>query len=172
MLQIVDNLVFKHTGNHLTDLQRSAIQGIWDGKLYSEIADEFEYGENYIGNVSHDLYKILSKELGEEVTKTNFCWSIERIANSLNASQVIGIGINSHFNLCPNNKDTQKIEVNKEDQIQQKTTYTNLKQSPKITHFYGRNNELATLSTWIENPNTRLISILGISGIGKTMNIL
>ncbi|MBD2147600.1 NB-ARC domain-containing protein [Sphaerospermopsis sp. FACHB-1194] len=167
VLQIVDNLVFKHTGNHLTDLQISAIKGIWDGKLYSEIADEFDYGENYIGNISRDLYKILSKELGEEVTKTNFCWSIERIANSFNP-QLVGIGIKNNINWCPNNKDTQKIEVNKEDKSQQKTTYTNLNQSPKITHFYGRNNELSTLSAWIENPSTRLISILGISGIGKT----
>ena len=168
VLQIVDNLVFKHTGNHLTDLQRSAIKGIWDGKLYGEIAEEFEYGENYIGNVSRDLYKILSKELGTEVTKSNFCWSMERLASSFNSSQVIGIGINSHFNLCPNNTDTQKIEVNNEEQIKQNTTYINLKQSPKITHFYGRTNELSTLSAWIENPNTRLISILGFSGIGKT----
>jgi hypothetical protein len=84
VLQIVDNLVFKHTGNHLTDLQRSAIKGIWDGKLYSEIADEFDYGENYIGNISRDLYKILSQELGEKVTRTNFRWSIERLSNSFN----------------------------------------------------------------------------------------
>ncbi|QYX34185.1 AAA family ATPase [Sphaerospermopsis torques-reginae ITEP-024] len=149
-------------------LQRSAIKGIWDGKLYSEIADEFDYGENYIGNISRDLYKILSQELGEKVTRTNFRWSIERLSNSFNGFN--GIGIKNNVSLCPHNPDTQKIEVNQEDKNQQKTTYINinLKQSPKITHFYGRNKELSTLSAWIENPNTRLISILGISGIGKT----
>jgi hypothetical protein len=167
VLQIVDNLVFKHTGNHLTDLQRSAVKGIWDGKLYSEIADEFDYGENYIGNVSRDLYKILSKELSEEVTKSNFCWSIERIANSFNP-HLVRIGIKNHVNWCPNNMDNQNKVVTNEEKIKQKTTYTNLKQSPKINHFCGRTNELATLSTWIENPNTRLISILGIAGIGKS----
>ncbi|WP_236721384.1 NB-ARC domain-containing protein [Trichormus sp. NMC-1] len=168
VLQVVDELVFKHTGNHLTDLQRSAVHGIWQGKIYSEIADEFGYeSENHVGNVSRELYKILSKELGEDVTKSNFCWSIERIGNSFNP-QLIGIGIKNHVNWCPNNKDTQKTEVNKEDKIKQITTYINLKQSPKITHLYGRTNELATLSKWIENPRTRLISILGIAGIGKT----
>ena len=35
VLQIVDELVFKHTGNHLNDLQRSAVQGIWHGKIVS-----------------------------------------------------------------------------------------------------------------------------------------
>ncbi|MEA5578116.1 NB-ARC domain-containing protein [Anabaena sp. UHCC 0451] len=169
VLQVVDELVFKHTGNHLTDLQRSAVKGIWEGDTYSKIADEFGYeSENHVGNVSRELYKILGKELNEDVTKSNFCWSIERLANSFNSSQVIGIGINSHFNLCPNNTDTQKQAVNNEAKIKQKTTYTNLQQSSKLTHFYGRTNELLTLSEWIENPNTRLISILGISGIGKS----
>ncbi|QEI39504.1 hypothetical protein BMF77_00054 [Dolichospermum sp. UHCC 0315A] len=169
VLQIVDELVFKHTGNHLNDLQRSAVQGIWHGKIYSEIADEFGYeSENHIGNVSRELYKILGKELGEDVTKSNFCWSIERLANSFNSSQVVGIGINSHFNLCPNNTDIQKQAINDEVKIKQKISYINLKQSPKITYFHGRTNELSTISKWVENPNTRLISILGISGIGKS----
>jgi adenylate kinase family enzyme len=169
VLQIVDELVFKHTGNHLNDLQRSAVQGIWHGKIYSEIADEFGYeSENHIGNISRELYKILGKELGEDVTKSNFCWSIERLANSFNSSQVIGIGINSHFNLCPNNTDIQQQAINDEVKIKQKIYYINLKQSPKITYFHGRTNELSTLSKWLENPNTRLISILGISGIGKS----
>jgi len=169
VLQIVDELVFKHTRKHLNDLQRSAVQGIWHGKIYSEIADEFGYeSENHIGNISRELYKILGKELGEDVTKSNFCWSIERLANSFNSSQVIEIGINSHFNLCPNNTDIQQQAINDEVKIKQKISYINLKQSPKITHFYGRTNELSTLSKWIGNPNTRLISILGISGIGKS----
>ena len=169
VLQMVDELVFKHTGNHLNDLQRSAVQGIWYGKIYSEIANEFGYeSENHIGNISRELYKILGKELGEDVTKSNFCWSIERLANSFNSSQVVGIGINSHFNLCPNNTDIQQQAINDEVKIKQKIYYINLKQSPKITYFYGRTNELSTLSKWLENPNTRLISILGISGIGKS----
>ena len=169
VLQVVDELVFKHTGNHLTDLQRSAVKGIWQSQTYSEIADEFGYeSENYIGNISRDLYKILSKELDEDVTKSNFCWSIERIANSFNP-QLIGIGIKNHVNYCPNNIDIQKQAVNNEAKIKQKTSYINLKQSPRITNFYGRTNELLTLSDWIEKPNTRLISILGILGIGKSI---
>jgi len=168
VLQIVDELVFKHTGNHLNDLQRSAVQGIWHGKIYSEIADEFGYeSENHIGNISRELYKILGKELGEDVTKSNFCWSIERLANSFNP-QMIGIGIKNHVNWCPNNTDIQQQAINDEVKIKQKISYINLKQSPKITYFHGRTNELSTLSKWLENPNTRLISILGISGIGKS----
>ncbi|MEA5557859.1 NB-ARC domain-containing protein [Nodularia spumigena] len=168
VLQVVDALVFKHTGNHLTDLQRSAVKGIWQSQTYGEIADEFGYeSENYVGNVSRYLYKILSKELGEDITKSNFCWSIERIANSFNP-QLIGIGIKNHINWCPSNTDIQEPEIDGEDKFKQKTYYINLKQSPQIIHFYGRTKELSILSQWVENPRTSLISVLGILGIGKS----
>ncbi|MCL6751712.1 ATP-binding protein [Nostoc sp. CCCryo 231-06] len=169
VLQLVDQLVFKHTANHLNDLQSKVIKGIWQGQTYSEIADGFGYeSENHVGNVSRDLYKILSKELGEDVTKSNFGWSIERLATSLNSSQqVVGI-INNHINLCLNTSNSQKQAANDEEKTKQQTSYINLKQSPKISNFCGRSKELSTLSQWIENPNTRLISVLGISGIGKS----
>ena len=173
-LQLIDQLVFKHTGKHLNDLQKNVVQGIWQGQTYSEIAGEFSYeSENHIGNVSRKLYEILStelKELGENetVTKSNFCWSIERLATTFNSSQVVGIGINSHFTLCPNPSQNQNKEVNQKPEISQKNFYQNVRQAPKITKFYGRTNELSTLSEWIDNPNTRLISVLGISGIGKS----
>jgi ABC-type dipeptide/oligopeptide/nickel transport system ATPase subunit len=169
VLQLVDQLVFRHTANHLNDLQSKVIKGIWQGQTYSEIADDFGYeSENYVGNVSRDLYKILSKELGEDVTKSNFGWSIQRLANSFNSSQIFGIAINNHVNWCKNNPDTQKQAVNDKPKFTENASYINLKQAPKITHFWGRKNELSTLSQWIEKPNTRLISVLGISGIGKS----
>lgn len=170
-LQLIDQLVFKHTGKHLNDLQKNVVQGIWQGQTYSEIAGEFSYeSENHIGNVSRKLYEILStelKELGENetVTKSNFCWSIERLATTFNSSQVVGIGINSHFTLCSNPSEYQKKQ---KPEVNPKNYYQNLRQAPKITKFCGRNNELSTLSQWIDNPNTRLISVLGISGIGKS----
>ena len=40
--------------------------------------------------------------------------------------------------------------------------------TPQVINFYGRDSELKTLNDWIFNQNTRLISVLGISGIGKT----
>ena len=34
--------------------------------------------------------------------------------------------------------------------------------------FYGREEELETLYNWILNQNSRLVSVLGLGGIGKT----
>ncbi|WP_371418167.1 NB-ARC domain-containing protein [Anabaena sp. UHCC 0253] len=40
--------------------------------------------------------------------------------------------------------------------------------APKIINFYNREIEIKTLLNWTLNQNTPLISVLGLSGIGKT----
>ncbi|MFB2970762.1 NB-ARC domain-containing protein [Aerosakkonema sp. BLCC-F183] len=172
ILQWVDQLVFKQTGNHLNNLQKNVVQGIWEGKTYAEIAKEFGYhSENHIGNVSRELYKILSNQLGEDINKSNFCSTIERLKNSFNwpnSSQVICIGNNSSFNVCPLNQKNNS-NSNKDNQINlTEKSYHDLTLAPKITHFYDRTLELQTLSRWLTTQNPRLISVLGLSGIGKT----
>jgi hypothetical protein len=42
-------------------------------------------------------------------------------------------------------------------------------EAPDVSRFYGRSHELATLSQWIVQDHCRLIAILGIGGIGKTV---
>jgi len=170
MLQLVDQLVFKHTGNHLNNLQKNVLEGIWEGQTYAEIAKEFGYNsENYIGNVSRELYKILSEQLGEDVNKSNLSWTIERFINTSKSNSVNqvqqGLINNSHINLCSNN--TQDSSKNTEPDSYNKK-YHDLTLAPKIIHFYDRATQLTTLSHWLTHQNTRLISILGLSGIGKT----
>jgi WD40 repeat protein len=41
-------------------------------------------------------------------------------------------------------------------------------EAPDVSTFYGRDQELMTLSQWIGQEHCRLIGILGIGGIGKT----
>ncbi|NET86798.1 MAG: ATP-binding protein [Kamptonema sp. SIO1D9] len=177
VLQLVDRLVFKHTEKHLNDLETNVIKGIWQGKTYAEIAGEIDYNsENHIGNVSRGLYKILSQELkalgeNEDVNKSNFCWTVERLANSFNLSnssqQVVGI-INNDVDLYINSSNPQNKIASSDQEVNTKEIYYNVTQSPQIISFYGRESELANLSEWLENTNTRLISVLGFTGIGKT----
>lgn len=166
VLQIVDQLVEKQTGEHLDDLEKAVVKGLWQGKTYSEIADECRYdSKNYIGDVSRKLFKNLSKQLGEDVNKSNFSWTIERLTNSYNSLQQVSLINNSHINWCSNNpQDSSK----KTEQIFDKKCYHDLTIAPKITHLYGRETELQTLSHWLIDQNTRLISVLGLPGIGKT----
>ncbi|MCP2730995.1 NB-ARC domain-containing protein [Limnofasciculus baicalensis] len=164
ILQLVDQLVEKQTGKHLDDLEKTVVKGIWQGKTYSEIADECGYdSKNYIGDVSRKLFKTLSEELGEDVNKYNFCWTLERVINFQ------FVGVNTNITYCPfyPQADTNQ-SIPDEEKTTKNTIYHDLTLAPKITHFYDRKTQLQTLSHWLTHQNTRLISILGVSGIGKT----
>jgi hypothetical protein len=84
MLQFVDHLVFTQTDKHLDDLQKKIIEELFQGKTYKQIANIYDYDEGYIGDESRKLFKMLSDGLGQEVNKSNFCWTIERFINSIN----------------------------------------------------------------------------------------
>ena len=168
ILQFVDQLIFAQTDEHLNDLQKNIIQGLLNGKSYKQMADDYGYDEGYIGDVSRKLYNILSKQLGENVNKSNFCWTIERLAKiskSNSLQQVSLINNSHHINLCYNNP--QDSPKNPEQNFSNQSNH-DLTIAPKITYFYDRTTELNTLSHWLIDQNTRLISVLGLSGIGKT----
>jgi hypothetical protein len=169
ILQFADNLVFSETKKHLDDLQQIVIKGVWEDKTYETIAEECNRSENHVRDVGYKLLRTLSNSLGEDINKRNFRATFERVINSFNhpksSQQVVGI-INNNVSLClnsPKNKDN-----NYDKSSHSALNYKDLTLAPKINQFYGREQELLTLSQWLENPNTQLISILGLRGIGKT----
>ena len=121
--------------------------------------------ERHVRDVGYKLWQILSEALGEDIKKNNFRSSFERL--ELKSSQFINIHtIQSSHNLkfCSYPYSSQDREPKNEEKSQK----IDLTLAPKIIHFYGRNTELQTLSHWLINQNTRLIAVLGLSGIGKT----
>jgi len=160
LLHFVDQVVFKETNKHLDDLQLKIVQGLLNGQTYEEISQDLGYNDGHIGDVSRKLYKILSKHLGEDINKLNFTWTIERVINS----KFVDFRHNN-INYCSNN--TQKFSEDTEQEITKKI-YQDLTLAPKIVDFYNRTNEINILSDWIFQDNISLISILGMSGIGKT----
>ena len=164
ILQFVDRLVNKQTGEHLDDLQKTVIQGLWQGKTYNQIADECGYDKNYVGDVSRKLFKILSEQLNEDINKSNFSWTLERVINSPHF-----VGVNTNITYCPFYPTADRNQpINKEEEITKNTRYHDLTLAPKIAHFCDRTLDLQTLSHWLTTQNPRLISVLGLSGIGKT----
>lgn len=164
ILQIADRLVFSQTGKHLDDLQETVIKGVWQGQTYQVIADECQYSESRVRDVGYKLWEILSAQLGEHINKCNFRSTFERL--DLASSQFINIQNSNDFRFC--SYPHQSLNNDQKVQSNQQQPYCNLKQATKITHCYGRENELSTLSQWLENPNINLISVLGIAGIGKS----
>jgi NB-ARC domain len=164
ILQFVDRVVEKQRGEHLDDLEKAVVKGLWQGKTYTEIADECGYkSKNYIGDVSRKLFKILSEQLDEDISRHNFSWTLERVINS---PQFVGL-INSKINWCPNSPQADTNQSIKEKPSKNKG-YRDLTLAPKITSFYDRTTELQTLSRWLIDQNVHLVSVLGLSGIGKT----
>jgi NB-ARC domain len=167
VLQFADELVFAQTGKHLDDLQETVIKGVWQGQTYQKIADECNRSKSHVRDIGYKLLQVFSEQLGEDVYKSNFRSTLERIY--IKSSQVIGVGNHHKFNFCSqtlyqSHQDNQQNQAKSEP----KSNYHDLALAPKITHFYDRALELQTLSDWLTNQNTRLISVLGLSGIGKT----
>jgi predicted transcriptional regulator len=168
ILQLADKLLFAKQGKHLDDLQVSIIKGLCKDQTYQEIAQECNRSESRVRNIASKLLQLLSEELGENIEKTNFRSAFKRlqIASSPSAQVVcINHNFSLHSQTFNQSNNSREIDINKN---QSKSMYHDLTLAPQIIKFYNRETELKTLGDWIFNQNIRLISVLGLSGIGKT----
>ncbi|MGB3513058.1 MAG: ATP-binding protein [Microcoleaceae cyanobacterium] len=180
VLKLADRLVLNHTGKHLDDLQKTIIEGVWQGKRYADIANKIPCSEGYVRDKASDLWKILSNLSGEDINKSNFCSALERLQFSVYSkiSYFANLGINNKLNICgdrltssENNTNGKKRNrsANKKSENQITTLpYKDIREAPEVGKRYGRVKEISTLENWILQENSRLIGILGMSGIGKT----
>jgi hypothetical protein len=53
-------------------LQRSIVQGVWEGKTYQEIADSTDRTEGHIRDSAATLWQDISEAVGRNVRKLNF----------------------------------------------------------------------------------------------------
>ncbi len=172
VLQFVDRLVVERTGKHLDDVQRAVVEGTWERQTYDDIAQKCHVTKNHVGDVGAELWQLLSEILGEDIKKTNFRSNLERvyIESSDNSNNIYHInGSNNHFYPTQiSNQISPRNKLNESDINTQSTSHCDLTVAPQIINFYARESELKTLSNSILNQNTRLTSVLGLSGIGKT----
>jgi len=175
VLKLADDLVFVNTGKHLDNLQEVILRGTLQGQKYSKIADESHCTEGHIKDIASELWKLLSEVLGEEVNKSNFRVTLERVKFSnvwnFNKKDFVHIGnVNfcgdsSHFPKVPNSPPDEE-PLNKGNAKPKVREY--LGEMPKSGVLFDRTSELTTLKQWILHENTRLLAILGIVGIGKS----
>ncbi|BBH38491.1 hypothetical protein myaer102_09920 [Microcystis viridis NIES-102] len=165
VLQLIDERLIERDKKPLNTIQKAIFEGSWQGQSYQEIGNEYHRSESHIREEGAKLWKLLSDAFGEEIRKSNFRSTIERM--KIKSSQIVEI--NQNFNFCSQifnqlNKDDKNREINS----QYSQTYHDLTLAPQIIDFYDRENELATISNWVFKQNTRLIAVLGLGGIGKT----
>ena len=165
VLQLIDERLIERDKKPLNTIQKAIFEGSWQGQSYQEIGNEYHRSETHIREEGAKLWKLLSDAFGEEIRKSNFRSTIERM--KIKSSQIVEI--NQNFNFCSQifnqlNKDDKNREINS----QYSQTYHDLTLAPQIIDFYNREKELATISNWVFKQNTRLIAVLGLWGIGKT----
>ncbi|MEI3652628.1 MAG: ATP-binding protein [Dolichospermum lemmermannii FEM_B0920] len=170
VVTFVDKIVFEKTGKHLDDVQAAVVQGTWERRTYDDIAQECNVTKNHVGDIGAELWQILSQALNEDIKKTNFRSTLERgYIKSFENSNIYNINGNNNYFYYPqtlnhSHQKTQETNIN----TQSKLSHHDLTLAPQIIKFHNREKELQTLTHWILNQTTNLISILGLSGIGKT----
>ncbi|WP_407896811.1 NB-ARC domain-containing protein [Scytonema sp. NUACC26] len=150
----------------LSDLQELILRHSWEGKSYPEIGEICGYDPNYVKDAGSKLWKLLSKSLGEEISKSNFRTVFRRLA-------------------AAEGKAPQTQAGQQGDSEENSTTSSARPQAPSpkpqtpsrkqdwgdavdVPIFLGREQEINTLRQWIVEENCRLIALLGMGGIGKT----
>lgn len=170
ILKWTDEQLLAKTGKHLDSLQKAILEGVWSHQDYKEIALTHQRSYAHVKKEAWKLWTLLSDTIGEDVKKSNVCSLLEKaeLSNVSNgATNFLQIGIsNSQVNICSEDKRSQSPPET--SQTQNQSTIINLIEAPELTTFYDRTSELTTLKQWILENHTRLITIYGLSGIGKS----
>lgn len=171
VLTLADQLIFAKTGKHLDYVQDAILRGTLEDATYTQIAQELYTSPSHVRNVGSDLWKTLSKGLNKNITKNNFRTVLEKgIVYNYKSSIVENITgenitVNKNLNVCPEKVRSPKTPQNPQPTAKQPRI--DIGDAPEISTFFDRTSELTTLENWI-GGRTRLITILGLSGIGKT----
>ena len=171
VLTLADELIFAKTGKHLDYVQDAILRGTLEDATYTQIAQELYSSPSHVRNVGSDLWKTLSKGLKKNITKNNFRTVLEKgIVYNYKSSIVENITgenitVNKNLNVC--HEKVRSPKTPKNPQPTTKQPRIDLGDAPEISTFFDRTSELTTLENWILS-RTRLITILGLSGIGKT----
>jgi len=176
VVQWVNNLIVDKTGEHLTPIQEAILTGVWQRQKYPQIAKEFNCSESHVKKEAAKLWEKLGEELGEDLKKFNFRSKLEkkyRFSQDSNFGCCVPINegsINIAEEWLHSWKKLQQRSPSPSDSPQNnaRSPIIDLTDAPELTGYYDRTSELSTLKQWILQANTRLITIYGLSGIGKS----
>ncbi|MEE3716036.1 NB-ARC domain-containing protein [Tumidithrix elongata RA019] len=118
-IELVDTAI---APEYLDDLQVKIFHLVWEGLSYAQIAEQTTYGEQHIKREGAEIWRKLTKALGESVTKKNFRTVLKRNSDRLRDRR--------------HQADIDRIKPQEE----------------KNLSFYGRQTDLQTLEAWIGTP--------------------
>ena len=124
----------------LSTLQIQVFQRTWQEQSYEKMARELNHEYSYIKDVGAELWQLLSQKLGIQVTKLNLPEAVARYAQQTQK--------------LPKSSASHRVDWG---------------EAPDVSQFCGRAAQLATLEQWVVQDGCRLVAIVGMGGIGKTM---
>ena len=174
LLEWTDKQVLDKTGKHLDSLQESILQGIWEHQDYEKIAKDNQRSYDHIKKEAWKLWQLLSDVFEEDIKKSNVRSILENKASSIiyhfvNSPNSNNIS-NSRVNICRENNPYAENNLKKSSNFpdnDHQSPIIDLIKAPELRYNYGRKLEISTLKEWLDNK-TRLITIYGLTGIGKT----
>ena len=174
LLEWTDKQVLEKTGKHLDSLQESILQGIWEHQDYEKIAENNQRSYDHIKKEAWKLWQLLSDVFEEDIKKSNVRSILENKASSIidhfvNSPNSNNIS-NSRVNICRENNSYSENNLKKSSNFpdnDHQSPIIDLIKAPELRYNYGRKLEISTLKEWLDNK-TRLITIYGLTGIGKT----
>jgi hypothetical protein len=152
---------------HLNDIHIMVLRQAWEGRSYPEIAKSAGYDAEYIKFVGFQLWQVLSRLFGEKVTKSNVQSVMRRKAQQAQVTVAlpnsqISHNINQQIDRSGAIADRVATDVTKLNKT------INWGEAIDVSIFYGRAEELALLEQWLIGDRCRLVTLLGMGGIGKT----
>ncbi|MEO0756183.1 MAG: NB-ARC domain-containing protein [Cyanobacteria bacterium J06648_16] len=123
----------------LSPLEQRILQAAWQQESYATVAQQLYLTEGHVKDVAANLWKALSQILTIKVTKRSLRGVLEQL---------------------PLGAASTPTPVSQ--------TAASADWAPDLATFCGRQTELQTLAQWIVDDRCRLVSLLGLGGIGKT----
>jgi len=173
-LKLADDLVFVQTGKRLDYVQEAILRGTFKKRTYTQIAKEVYSSSSHVRNVGSELWKILSEGLGENITKASlkpildngdfYNYQLAVVGDNIKLGK--NVTVNNNLNIC--SKKARSPATPQNPQPTAKQPRIDLSDAPEILTFFDRTSQLTTLENWILASRTRLISILGLAGSGKS----
>ncbi|WP_333229749.1 ATP-binding protein [Microcoleus sp. BR0-C5] len=123
---------------------------------------------------------MLSHILGEDIKQSNVrsileSKAVSSIYNFGNSSQIVNSKINrTNIHICGEKRqDAEEAKQRspsppESPQNKERSPIIDLTDAPELPYYYDRTSQLSTLKQWILQAHTRLITVYGLSGIGKS----
>lgn len=172
-MTFVDGQVFSHTQRHLRDVEVFILQGSWAQKTYDVIAQEHNYTPQYLQqDVGPKLWKVLSTVFAESISKKNFQTILERHYRQFVAQTQGAPPLNESQRVTSLNSTSSMPQPSMPQpstpQIDAPSSWHLDPEALDVSVFYGRQEEITTLNSYLLQDRCRLVALLGMGGIGKT----